>query len=85
MNSDIHLKCELHVTVKLYRGTCSLYDEDPYFLRIRGIRVSAFFLMSVPLHNTIKVRMLGYQRKNKVKKLRTFYLNLISNSVCALA
>jgi len=28
---DIHLKCELHVTVKLCRGACTLYDADSYF------------------------------------------------------
>jgi len=31
INPAIHLMCELHVTVKLCRGACSLYDADSYF------------------------------------------------------
>jgi len=50
---DIHLKYELHVTVKLCRGACSLYDADLYFFRIRGIRIRAVCLMSVVLQNNI--------------------------------
>jgi hypothetical protein len=31
INPDIHFMCELHVTVKLYRAACSLYDADSNF------------------------------------------------------
>jgi len=31
INPDIHLMCELHVTVKLYRAACSLSDTDSHF------------------------------------------------------
>ena len=29
INTDIHFMCELHVTMKLYRAECSLFDVDP--------------------------------------------------------
>ena len=31
INPDIHLMCELHVIVKLYRAACSLYDAVSHF------------------------------------------------------
>ena len=31
INPDINFLCELHVTVKLYRAECSLYDVDSNF------------------------------------------------------
>jgi hypothetical protein len=85
INTDVHLMCELNVTVKLYRTACSLSDAGWHFLRVRGIPVRADCLMSVPLHNNIYVRMLGYRGENEVGNLREFGLNLSSNSVCVLA
>jgi hypothetical protein len=53
--------------------------------QIRTIPIRAVCLMSVPLHNNIYVRMLDYQRKNEVRNLSKFCVNLISITVCALA
>jgi len=53
IRQDIHIMCELHVTMKLHRAACSLSDADTHFYTIQNIRVRAIFLMSVPLHNTI--------------------------------
>jgi hypothetical protein len=50
---DIKLKCELHVTVNVYRVACSLSDADSHLYTKQNIRVRAVFLMSVPLHNII--------------------------------
>jgi hypothetical protein len=72
------------VTVKLYRAECSLSDAEIHSFRIKEIRVRAISLMSVPLHNPISVRIIGYEIKNEVGKLRDFSLKLIQNIVCVL-
>ena len=77
--------CELHVRLKLYRAPCGLSDADSNCFRIRGIRNRAVCLQSVTLYKNVQVRMLGDQRKNGVSNLREIGLNLISNSVYALA
>jgi hypothetical protein len=81
INPDIYLLCELHVTVKIYRAARSLSDAESNFFQFRKIRIRAVCLMSVLLHNSIEVRMLGYRRENEVGNLREFTLNLIPNSV----
>jgi hypothetical protein len=53
INPDIHLICELHVTVQIYTVTCSLSDADSHSILIRGTRVRAVSLMSVPLQNNM--------------------------------
>ena len=35
----IHLKCELHVTLKMKRAACSLSDADSHFYTMQNIRV----------------------------------------------
>jgi len=44
MTAGSHLICELHVTVKLYRATCSLSDADSHFFQIRRISVRTLCL-----------------------------------------
>jgi len=40
--------------------------------------------MSVPVHNSTSIRILGYQRKTEVGNLREFGLNLTPESVWGL-
>jgi hypothetical protein len=49
IDPDIHLICELHVTVKLHRAACSLMLTHISY-RTRGISVRAFSLKSVSIN-----------------------------------
>ena len=60
---DTHLTCKLNVTVKLYRARWIFHDADPHFYTKQNNRVRAVCFMSVPMHNNIYVRKLGYQKK----------------------
>jgi len=77
INPDIHLICELHVTVKLYKAVRSLSDSEKHIFRIREIRIRAVCLLPVPVHKNMSVRKLGYQRKYEVGNVRDNDHNLI--------
>jgi hypothetical protein len=68
--------------LKIYHKNTS---TKKHFFRISEVRDRALSLMSVPLHKTIYVRILGYEIKNEVRKLREFAVNLTPKAVCGLA
>ena len=76
INPNIHLMCELHVTVKLFTTTCSL-SENFMFLQF------AYYLYQFT--TICKYEWLVIKGKMKLEILKEFGLNLISNSVCAIA
>jgi hypothetical protein len=78
-------QCELHVTLNLFTEAYRLYDADSHFFQNQKNSYSCSLFISGPMHSNIYVRTLGYQKRNKVGNLMENDLNLVANSVCALA
>jgi len=45
--------CQMYVKMNFNTAVWNLYDAETFLQKTRGIRVSAFCLMSVPLQNNL--------------------------------
>jgi hypothetical protein len=77
--------CELHVTVKLQRGTYSLSNTDSHFFpnQKNSCSCSLLYVCTTAQHHIgTNVRL---SKENEVGSLWEFVVYIISNNVCGLA
>ena len=82
ISPDIHLMCELHVTVKLFTRACSLSDADSHFFpnNMSCSLLNISFIHRKQISNNFRI-----SNGNEIADLSGIGLNLILNNICASA